>query len=674
MNREHLISIIMPAYNAERFIAESIFSVLQQTFEDWELIIVDDSSTDRTKKIIEEFNDRRIRYVLLEENGGAYLARKHGFEISKGKWIINLDSDDYLEESYIQKLYCRMQEIEDVDIVCSQMVYISEDGKKTNSCIPNSDFNFDEILTGKQAFDNTIPDYKIGLNGILVRRELWQTALQKHVVSRRMMIHDDEILFRRILLEARKVGFIRSSYFYRINTVSVTHEFNEKVFEFAICNQDLIALTVEKYGKVSNEYRWALLYDYYAFLGGMINYINSINSLKREKINWFYEKFNEWYQAIEFKLLTEEQDNLKMWISKHWQLLLFTISIRNHKLLNYSKLLIYRGIQWGNRLIHNEVYYWFYRRRIEKENRKKIKDYYSNKKSSPKNASPFVVCLYEGAIHSGGLADRFKGIVSVYSICKEKKIDFKILYKYPFELKDYIVPNTYNWEIEEEKISYEWEKVKVICLETTKESDFQYKLQKKYLRKHLIRSKEQIHVYTNAGFVESKLYTALFNELFKPSDRLQKSINLQKEILGSNYISVSCRFLNLFGDFNEPYGVSKPLEKEKQLDLINRVLNEMDKLNSANSGRKILVNSDSEIFLEYARKRDYVYVIPGTVTHIDNEIVEKSYNKYEKTFLDFYCIAGASQIYLIKSREMYKSGYPILAAKTEGKTVQLIEI
>ena len=89
-----LVSIIMPAYNCEHFIAEAIRSVLAQTYTDWELLIVDDCSTDNTAQIVASFDDTRIVYQRNEKNMGAALTRNKALQIAKGHYIAFLDADD----------------------------------------------------------------------------------------------------------------------------------------------------------------------------------------------------------------------------------------------------------------------------------------------------------------------------------------------------------------------------------------------------------------------------------------------------------------------------------------------------------------------------------------------------------------------------------------------------
>ena len=98
-----LVSIVMPSYNTAGFIEESIKSVLAQTYDDWELIIVDDCSTDNTDEVVSFFEDPRIRYIKNEKNSGAAVSRNRALSEAKGKWIAFLDSDDLWSPNKLQK-------------------------------------------------------------------------------------------------------------------------------------------------------------------------------------------------------------------------------------------------------------------------------------------------------------------------------------------------------------------------------------------------------------------------------------------------------------------------------------------------------------------------------------------------------------------------------------------
>ena len=99
-----LVSIIMPSYNTGKFIRETIESVLAQTYANWELIIVDDCSTDNTDEVVKDYlSDDRIHYIKNDRNSGAAVSRNRALREAKGKWIAFLDSDDLWEPEKLQK-------------------------------------------------------------------------------------------------------------------------------------------------------------------------------------------------------------------------------------------------------------------------------------------------------------------------------------------------------------------------------------------------------------------------------------------------------------------------------------------------------------------------------------------------------------------------------------------
>lgn len=105
-----LVSIIMPSYNTGRFISETIESVLAQTYSNWELIIVDDCSTDNTDEAVKDYlSDDRIYYIKNDQNSGAAVSRNRALREAKGKWIAFLDSDDLWEPDKLNKQIAFME-------------------------------------------------------------------------------------------------------------------------------------------------------------------------------------------------------------------------------------------------------------------------------------------------------------------------------------------------------------------------------------------------------------------------------------------------------------------------------------------------------------------------------------------------------------------------------------
>lgn len=105
-----LVSIITPSYNCARFIAEAIYSAQAQTYSNWEMLFVDDCSTDDTEAIVKSFADSRIRYIKNAKNGGAAVSRNLALREAKGRWIAFLDSDDLWEPTKLEKQIHFMEE------------------------------------------------------------------------------------------------------------------------------------------------------------------------------------------------------------------------------------------------------------------------------------------------------------------------------------------------------------------------------------------------------------------------------------------------------------------------------------------------------------------------------------------------------------------------------------
>ena len=161
---EPLVSIITPVYNAERFLSETIKSVKEQTYKNWELLLVDDCSKDNSAKIIKEFNrtDDRIKYIKLEKNSGASISRNTGIRNAKGRFIAFVDSDDLWEPEKLEIQISYMLE-KNLGFTFTSYRYMKENGVKTNK-VAKAPFkiNYNGLLK------NTI----IGCSTVVIDREI----------------------------------------------------------------------------------------------------------------------------------------------------------------------------------------------------------------------------------------------------------------------------------------------------------------------------------------------------------------------------------------------------------------------------------------------------------------------------------------------------------------------
>lgn len=124
-----MVSVIIPAYNRANVIQRAIESVLNQTYKDLELIVVDDCSTDNTKEIVESINDSRVKYFCLPKNSGACAARNKGIDLAKGELIAFQDSDDEWLPSKLE-IQVHLLQTENTDIVFCGFEKVYSDGKR----------------------------------------------------------------------------------------------------------------------------------------------------------------------------------------------------------------------------------------------------------------------------------------------------------------------------------------------------------------------------------------------------------------------------------------------------------------------------------------------------------------------------------------------------------------
>ncbi|MCI8781757.1 MAG: glycosyltransferase family 2 protein [Lachnospiraceae bacterium] len=161
-----LVSVIMPTFNCSRFIAETIESVKAQTYRHWEMIIVDDCSSDNTKEIVRHYmeKDTRIHYCCLGKNSGAAAARTLAMKLAEGEYMAFLDSDDLWMERKLEKQIGFMKRY-NLAISCTSYRQIDEEGKpvgKTINALPRTGYN--RVLLDCPVGNSTVV-YNVGKMG-----------------------------------------------------------------------------------------------------------------------------------------------------------------------------------------------------------------------------------------------------------------------------------------------------------------------------------------------------------------------------------------------------------------------------------------------------------------------------------------------------------------------------
>ena len=191
------ISVIVPTYNREKYIIRSLKSILNQTYKNIEILIVDDGSSDNTKKILNSINDNRIRYIKLRKNKGACFARNIGIKKSYGKYISFQDSDD---ESFFDKLEIQFNNLikqnSDFDF-CKLKLFRFKKYKNKNyfnySIIPY-DYQYKQIIANK-TLDELCNGNFISTSSILIKKKF----ITKYLFDNNMpRLHDYDLMLRMI--------------------------------------------------------------------------------------------------------------------------------------------------------------------------------------------------------------------------------------------------------------------------------------------------------------------------------------------------------------------------------------------------------------------------------------------------------------------------------------------
>lgn len=261
-----------------------------------------------------------------------------------------------------------------------------------------------------------------------------------------------------------------------------------------------------------------------------------------------------------------------------------------------------------------------------------------------------------------GLADRLRGITSVYKVCKKQGVLFRLYFKVP-NLIDYLEPNQYDWRIDDAGMNYNTNEV-YPCTLLTFHANLNNRLQsfahRKILEHYIRKSYQQIHVHTNM-IASEKEYGVLFKELFKPTSLLQEQIDNHLPKLGGagQYFAMVYRFRQLLGDLKDGGEILPENERE---DYILKAINCAEREHAKRPNDKILVTSDSKTFIQRMSQLPYVYTLPGDVVHM-GVTTDADKMTYLKSFLDYYMLSFANTVISVRDKKMYHSGFAYRAAK-----------
>jgi glycosyltransferase involved in cell wall biosynthesis len=266
-----LISILLPVYNAEKYLKESIESILHQTYKNLELIIINDGSIDDSKNIIKSYNDQRIIYIENKNNKGLIHSLNEGIEISKGEYIARMDSDDI---SFPERIEYQLQfliENPTIGIVGTHAVFFTESSDK-----PIKNWNLDLKTNQPSEIRNTLKWENCIIHpSICMRKSIAKDLLYDETQKN----YEDYDLWLRASAMNIEIGKINQPLlYYRVQPNSITQKMIRN-------NNFYIQIAAVKYrffkrslleGKLNNYTLSVLLIILYDLLMGLGKYIKSI--------------------------------------------------------------------------------------------------------------------------------------------------------------------------------------------------------------------------------------------------------------------------------------------------------------------------------------------------------------------------------------------------------------
>lgn len=236
MKRERKISVIVPIYNISCYLPSCIESILSQTFQNLEILLVDDGSTDGCFEICEEYKqqDSRIK-VIHKTNGGLVSARKAGIRAASGDYIAFVDGDDWIEPDMYQRMYRTITE-QDVDIVmCGRYEDVGDSGKKVFHGIPEGRYGKEEMLHSVYPHMIAKEDFfEYGILPVVWDKLFRRECLEKYqlAVDQRIVMGEDAACVYPCILNADSIYVMQEClYHYRQSTASIIKQIPERALE-----------------------------------------------------------------------------------------------------------------------------------------------------------------------------------------------------------------------------------------------------------------------------------------------------------------------------------------------------------------------------------------------------------------------------------------------------------
>lgn len=324
------VSIIIPVYNVETYIKACLDSVTKQTFSDYELIIVNDGSTDNSPSIINEYSKEKENIVVInQENQGQSAARNRAINIARGEYIYFLDSDDYIDFDTIETLYTDAT-LNDLDVLLfnGDTFYDNYVRSKTNFGRNYSkNGQYSEISDGLTMFSNLVMnnDYSCSPCLLFIRKSILEN---KSLNFYEGIIHEDELFTFKLLLSSKSVRHLDKTLFHRRireNSTMTGLNYLKSYIGYSVVLKEMVnfknSLNINGYDYVNKAINKKIGYIY----GSVINRFCCLSKKNKQKYGFLINemktisKNNQYFERYEYRLFYFSQ-NLYWFLRKIYEI------------------------------------------------------------------------------------------------------------------------------------------------------------------------------------------------------------------------------------------------------------------------------------------------------------------------------------------------------------------
>lgn len=265
---QELISVIVPVYNVEKYLSRCIESIINQTYTNIEIILVDDGSTDNSRIICDEYKkkDKRIN-VIHKKNGGLSDARNKGIEMSRGEYLCFIDSDDYIEESFVEELY-EMCIKNNVKISQCSFEIVKEHNKNTKTEIEEKEETKYKNISCQEMIYNSYSKYPA--HNVIVCNKMFKKELFNDIKFTVGRLHEDEFTTYKLIYLAERIFVTNKKlYNYYQREGSITNStFNLKKLDYLVALEERLNFFKEKkeerlYNKTQEQFCYYAIVSYY---------------------------------------------------------------------------------------------------------------------------------------------------------------------------------------------------------------------------------------------------------------------------------------------------------------------------------------------------------------------------------------------------------------------------